>query len=80
MHYNLKFLSDFSDAAGLNELDPNLMGMIDTIVASHGRVFVGTWFSTFTGYIVSSLASLLLSVFIKTLILASYVCTSKRTE
>eukprot|EP00580_Thalassiosira_gravida_P010666 CAMPEP_0201652384 /NCGR_PEP_ID=MMETSP0493-20130528/44448_1 /ASSEMBLY_ACC=CAM_ASM_000838 /TAXON_ID=420259 /ORGANISM="Thalassiosira gravida, Strain GMp14c1" /LENGTH=361 /DNA_ID=CAMNT_0048128897 /DNA_START=98 /DNA_END=1183 /DNA_ORIENTATION=- len=51
MHYNLKFLSDFSDAAGLNELDPNLMGMIDTIVASHGRVFVGTWFSTFTGYI-----------------------------
>jgi len=50
-HYNLRFLSDFSDAAGLNELDPNLMGMIDTIVASQGRLFVGTWFSTFTGYI-----------------------------
>ena len=26
-------------------------GMIDTIVASRGRIFVGTWFSTFTGYI-----------------------------
>ena len=45
-HYNLRFLSDFEDAAGLKELDPNLMGMIDTIVASRGRLFVGTWFST----------------------------------
>ncbi len=54
-HYNLRFLSDFSDAAGLKGLDPNFMGMIDTIVASRGRLFVGTWFSTFTGYIVSSL-------------------------
>ncbi|KAL7531413.1 hypothetical protein ACHAWF_003760 [Thalassiosira exigua] len=51
--YNLRFLSDFSHAAGLDELDPNLMGMIDTIIASQGRLFVGTWFSTFTGYIVS---------------------------
>ena len=25
--------------------------MIDTIVASRARVFVGTWFSTFSGYI-----------------------------
>jgi hypothetical protein len=25
--------------------------MIDTIIASHGRTFAGTWFSTFTGYI-----------------------------
>ena len=40
--------------AGLREMDPNLMGMIDTIVASRGRLFVGTWFSTFTGFIVSS--------------------------
>ena len=27
------------------------MGMIDTIVASRGRRFVGTYFSTFSGYI-----------------------------
>ena len=27
------------------------MGMIHTIVASRGRVFVGTYFSTFSGYI-----------------------------
>ena len=50
-HYNLRFLHDYTHAAGLNEMDPNLMGMIDSIVASRGRLFVGTWFSTFTGYI-----------------------------
>ena len=32
-------------------MDPNIFGMIDTIIASRGRIFVGTWFSTFTGYI-----------------------------
>lgn len=42
------------ETAGLKDLDPNLMGMIDTIIASQGRLFVGTWFSTFTGYIVSA--------------------------
>ena len=26
--------------------------MIDTMVAAQGRAFVGTWFSTFSGYIV----------------------------
>ena len=57
-HYNLRFLSDFTVSAGLDKLDPNLMGMIDSIVASRGRLFVGTWFSTFTGYIVSLFAYL----------------------
>jgi hypothetical protein len=52
-HYKLRFLSDYVESAGLDKLDPNLMGMIDSIIASRGRLFVGTWFSTFTGYIVS---------------------------
>uniref|UniRef100_A0A7S2W8P9 O-fucosyltransferase family protein n=1 Tax=Eucampia antarctica TaxID=49252 RepID=A0A7S2W8P9_9STRA len=47
----LMYLDDFWDIAGLGDLDPNCMGMIDTIVASRGRTFSGTWFSTFTGYI-----------------------------
>lgn len=47
----IRFLSDYWDLAGLGSVDPNYMGMIDTIVASRGRVFVGTWFSTFSGYI-----------------------------
>ena len=49
--YNLRFLNDFKEVANLDDLDPNLFGMIDTVIASRGRLFVGTWFSTFTGYI-----------------------------
>jgi hypothetical protein len=47
----VKFLDDFNDMFHLKELDPAYLGMIDTIVASHGRTFTGTWFSTFSGYI-----------------------------
>ena len=50
-NHTLKYLDDFKELAGLDELDPNYMGMIDTIVASKGRTFSGTWFSTFSGYI-----------------------------
>eukprot|EP00574_Skeletonema_japonicum_P000644 CAMPEP_0201741772 /NCGR_PEP_ID=MMETSP0593-20130828/46982_1 /ASSEMBLY_ACC=CAM_ASM_000672 /TAXON_ID=267983 /ORGANISM="Skeletonema japonicum, Strain CCMP2506" /LENGTH=594 /DNA_ID=CAMNT_0048236111 /DNA_START=117 /DNA_END=1902 /DNA_ORIENTATION=+ len=50
-HYNLRFLDDFKEIASLDEIDPNLFGMIDTVIASRSRLFVGTWFSTFTGYI-----------------------------
>jgi hypothetical protein len=50
-HYNLRFLDDFKEVAKLDDIDPNLFGMIDTVIASRGRLFVGTWFSTFTGYI-----------------------------
>jgi hypothetical protein len=48
---DLKFLDDFWQLANLAELDPNYLGMIDTTVSSRARVFVGTWFSTFTSYI-----------------------------
>lgn len=27
------------------------IGMIDQVVCTRGEIFVGTWFSTFTGYI-----------------------------
>ena len=50
-HHDLRFLDDYWDMARLGDLDKNFLGMIDTIVASHGRAFAGTWFSTFTGYI-----------------------------
>jgi hypothetical protein len=50
-HHELRFLDDYWDMAKLGDLDKNFLGMIDTIVASHGRAFAGTWFSTFTGYI-----------------------------
>jgi len=50
-HTQIKFLDDYWEMAKLGDLDPNYMGMIDTIVASRGRVFGGTFRSTFTGYI-----------------------------
>ena len=50
-YHELRFLDDFKDLAGLETLDPNYTGMIDSIVASRGRVFAGTYWSTFSGYI-----------------------------
>eukprot|EP00980_Cylindrotheca_fusiformis_P028685 scaffold22635_cov134-Cylindrotheca_fusiformis.AAC.13 len=50
-HHEVRFLDDYWDTANLGDLDPYFLGMVDTIVASHGRAFAGTWFSTFTGYI-----------------------------
>jgi len=50
-HFDIRFLDDYFELAGLGDLDPNYFGMIDTIISSRGRAFAGTWFSTFTGYI-----------------------------
>ena len=50
-HHDLRFLDDYFEVGNLSALDPYFLGMVDTIVASHGRTFAGTWFSTFTGYI-----------------------------
>lgn len=49
-HLDLRFLDDFWELAGLGNVDPNYFGMIDTIVASRGSIFVGTFFSSFTAY------------------------------
>ena len=50
-HHEVRFLDDYWDVAKLGDLDSYFLGMVDTIVASHGRTFSGTWFSTFTGFI-----------------------------
>lgn len=49
--YQVRYLDDYYKQFELSNLDSAFMGMIDTIVASRGRTFVGTWFSTFSGYI-----------------------------
>ncbi|KAL3775210.1 hypothetical protein HJC23_010698 [Cyclotella cryptica] len=49
--YHLKFLSDYKELAGLDRLDPNFAGMIDQVIASRGREFVGTYFSSFSAFI-----------------------------
>jgi hypothetical protein len=50
--YEVKFLDDYFEEANLKSLPKNMLGLVDTLVAAQGRVFVGTWFSTFSGYII----------------------------
>ncbi len=50
-HHDVRFLDDYWEVGKLGDIDPYFLSMVDTIVASHGRTFAGTWFSTFTGYI-----------------------------
>lgn len=48
----LRFFDDYYALANLSGIEQTQYGMIDSVVASRGSVFAGTWFSTFTGYIV----------------------------
>ena len=47
----LRFLDDYFDIAELHHINPNFLGMIDQVVCTRGSIFIGTWFSTFSGYI-----------------------------
>ena len=47
----INYLNDFIELAELKGINPNYLGMIDQVVCTRGEKFVGTWFSTFTGYI-----------------------------
>lgn len=49
--FKLHFLSDYMESAALKGMDPNVMGMVETVVCSQGRTFTGTFRSTFSGYI-----------------------------
>jgi len=48
-HYHVYFLDDFKDL--FENMNTNYYGMLDQLIASKGRTFVGTYYSTFTGYI-----------------------------
>jgi GDP-fucose protein O-fucosyltransferase len=48
-HHTVVFLHDFDHL--IEGIDPNYYGMIEQLVCSKGDKFVGTYFSTFTGYI-----------------------------
>mmetsp|Transcript_63556 Transcript_63556/g.187621 ORF Transcript_63556/g.187621 Transcript_63556/m.187621 type:complete len:397 (-) Transcript_63556:166-1356(-) len=47
--YDICFMDDFKYL--FKDLNTNYYGMLDQLIASKGRVFVGTFFSTFTGFI-----------------------------
>ena len=47
----IRYLDDYMAIADLKGINPNYLGMIDQVVCTRGKHFIGTWFSTFTGYI-----------------------------
>ena len=48
-YYDVVYLDDFKDL--IKGINTNYYGMLDQLIAARGRVFFGTWHSTFTGYI-----------------------------
>lgn len=48
-HYDIVFLDDFQHL--LKGINTNYYGMLDQLIASKGRVFYGTWWSTLSGYV-----------------------------
>jgi hypothetical protein len=47
--YKIYFMDDLKDL--LTNVNTNYFGMVNQLVASHGRTFIWTFYSTFTGYI-----------------------------
>ena len=48
-HYKLYFLDDFLHL--IPNINTNYYGMLDQLISSKGRNFFGTFYSTFTGYV-----------------------------
>ena len=49
--WKVRMLKDYTKDGVLAGANPNWYGMIESIVCSRAKVFAGTYFSTFTGYI-----------------------------
>jgi len=49
--FKLRFLGDFLKKGVLKDVNPNTLGMVESIVCSRATAFAGTYRSTFTGYI-----------------------------
>lgn len=49
--WQLRFMRDYLSQGYLSDVNPNVHGMIESIVCSRAKVFAGTYYSTFTGYI-----------------------------
>ena len=49
--FEVRFLENYYEKAGLNDLNQNHIGMIEQIVCANAHTFIGTPRSTFTGYI-----------------------------
>lgn len=53
-HFRLRFLDMYKSPhrAAVERVKGNHLGMLEQIVAAQGGIFFGTWWSTFTGYII----------------------------
>ncbi len=49
--WKIRFLKNYINHPSIKELNPNLHGMVESIVCTKAKNFAGTYFSTFTGYI-----------------------------
>lgn len=49
--WKIRFLRDYMKAGYIAHSNPNTHGMIESIICSRAKIFAGTYFSTFTGYI-----------------------------
>jgi hypothetical protein len=49
--WTLRFLDDYIARGVVEGVNPNIFGMVESIICSRSKVFAGTFFSTFTGYI-----------------------------
>eukprot|EP01038_Epipyxis_sp_PR26KG_P017516 gene17516-24266_t len=49
--WTLRFLHNYVDSGSVDNINPNLYGVLESIVCSRAEVFAGTYMSTFTGYI-----------------------------
>ncbi len=49
--WKIRFLKDYLAQNIIKDSNPNVHGMVESIVCSRSKVFAGTWYSTFTGYI-----------------------------
>jgi len=49
--WQIRFMRDFQRRGALQGVNPNVLGMVESIVCSRAYLFAGTYFSTFTGYI-----------------------------
>jgi GDP-fucose protein O-fucosyltransferase len=61
-HFTVRFLADFMEPAkiGASHLNQNHIGMVEQTICANAHTFVGTPWSTFTGYITRMRGKLLL--------------------
>jgi hypothetical protein len=52
-HFKVRFLQDIADLArlGASHLNQNHIGMVEQVICANAHTFIGTPYSTFTGYI-----------------------------